>query len=275
MDFMGKQGGGPASQAIVTFQRLGGDAGYAGVLGNDDNGTWLLKDLKKEGVDVSFVTQAEGYNNFSFVCSNKRNASRTLFNYHDRLPALEFTQALASYIGHARYLHLDGTMYQNARAAAETARKQGGVRVSLDGCSPQKDNILNRELIQLTDILITNETYPCRIMEDDNRERALREMAKLGPSIVIATLGEKGCTALVKGEFVQYPAYKIKPVDTTGAGDVFHGAFLRALDLNYEFEKAIQFASAVAAISCQALGGRNGIPDFQTTMAFIETRAFG
>jgi sugar/nucleoside kinase (ribokinase family) len=268
VDFAGKQGGGAAAQAIVTFQRLGGKAGYAGVLGSDDIGTWLLNDLETEGVDHSFVTRENGYSSFSFVCSNRRNASRTLFNYHDKLPKINFTRDLINYIGHARYLHLDGTMYENARTAAEIARRHG-VLVSLDGCSPQKDNRLNRELIKLTDILITNADYPCAIMEDENRERAIRQLAKLGPKTFITTLGEDGYIAYINDELVHYPAYRIDPVDTTGAGDAFHGAFLRALDLNFDFEKALRFSGAVSAIVCKAIGGRDGIPDLKKALEFM------
>jgi ribokinase len=273
IDFAGKQGGGAAAQAIITFQRLGGKAGYAGVLGTDDTGTWLLEDLKTEGVDHSFVTREKGYSSFSFICSNRRNASRTLFNYHDKLPAIKFTRALTNYIGRARYLHLDGTMYENARKAAEIARRHG-VLVSLDGCSPQKDKLLNRELIKLTDILITNADYPCVIMEDENRERAIGQLAKLGPKTFITTLGEDGCIAYTGGELVHYPAYRIDPVDTTGAGDAFHGAFLRALDLNFDFEKAVRFSSAVSAIVCKNIGGRKGIPDLEKALEFMAANEF-
>jgi sugar/nucleoside kinase (ribokinase family) len=114
MEFVGKQGGGAASQTIVTFQRLGGSTGYIGVPGTDDIGTWLLEDLKNEGVDISFVTREEGISSFSFVCSNKCNASRTLFNYHDKLPGIQFTKDMVEYISRTHYLHLDGTMYGNA-----------------------------------------------------------------------------------------------------------------------------------------------------------------
>jgi sugar/nucleoside kinase (ribokinase family) len=273
IDFAGKQGGGAAAQAVVAFRRLGGEAGYAGVLGTDDTGTWLLEDLEKEGVDHSFVTREAGYSSFSFVYSNKRGASRTLFNYHDTLPAIAFTPELEDHIGGARYLHLDGTMYENALRAAEIAARRG-VLVSLDGCSPQKDNRLNRELIKLTDILITNAEYPCRVMEDENRERALRRLARLGPGTIIATLGADGCAALVNDEVVYYPAYPIEPVDTTGAGDAFHGAFLRALDLNFDFEKAVRFSSAVSALVCKTLGGRKGIPNLEETLDFMAAHTF-
>jgi sulfofructose kinase len=66
------------------------------------------------------------------------------------------------------------------------------------------------------------------------------------------------------------PGERVNAVDTTGAGDAFHGAFLRALDLGFDVDAAIKFSSAVAAISCLSLGGRNGIPNLQSTLAFME-----
>lgn len=265
-----QQAGGGASQAMVAFSRLGGNAGYLGVLGNDSNGDYLLDGLKEERVDVSLVHRAQGTSAFSFVCVNRLNASRTLHNFHDRLPALQFKQDEQDYITQARFLHLDGTMYANAVKAAAIAR-ENHVTVSLDGSSMQKDNQLNINLAKMADILIMNEHYPCRLMEDDNRERALLRIARFGARIVISTLGEKGCVAVVDGQIVRFGAYHVEAVDTTGAGDVFHGAFLRALELGFPLEQAIRFSSAVSAIKCLSPGGRRGIPDFDRTMRFINT----
>jgi sulfofructose kinase len=109
-------------------------------------------------------------------------------------------------------------------------------------------------------------------MEDDNLKRAIIQLAKIRTGILISTLGEKGYIVFNHGELISYPAYHIEPVDTTGAGDAFHGAFLRALDLHFDFDKAIRFSSAVSAIACQTPGGRSGIPDLKTTMDFMAAR---
>lgn len=268
-----RQSGGGASQAIVAFARLGGNAGYLGVLGDDSNGDFVFEGLQQEHVDTSHVVRAHGQNAFSIVCVNRNNASRTLINYHDRLPALAFSQDQVEYICGATYLHLDGSKYENAIRAAHIA-KQGKVTVSLDGSSMQKDNKLNIDLAKLADILIMNEVYPCRLMEDNNRERALLEIAKWGAEVVVSTSGEEGCLAVVDGKVISFPAYRVEAIDTTGAGDVFHGAFLRACDLQYPFHEAIRFSSAVSAINCMSLGGRRGIPSLHQTLQFMAEHEF-
>ncbi len=268
-----RQAGGGASQAAVAFSRLGGRSGYVGIVGNDITGTYLLDGLKEEGVDSTFVERREGDSAFSFVCVNSQNASRTLINYHQRLGAINFNSEIEEYMRKASFLHLDGTMYEDAVNAARIA-KRIGLPVSLDGSSRQKDNRLNRELASMADILITNEFYPMQIMEDENRKRAMLQMSKWGAKILMATLGENGVLALVDGEFIQFPAFHVEPVDTTGAGDVFHGAYLRGMELGYDMAMCVKFASAVSAINCMSLGGRRGIPTFSQVMDFIEKNKF-
>jgi len=267
------QSGGAASQAIVAFSRLGGKAGYVGVLGHDPAGEYVYSEIIKEKVDTSFVQWAEGDSAFSFVYVNINNASRTLFNYHERVPPININMKLEDYISHAKYLHLDGTNYENALNTAVIAKKNK-VLVSLDGSSMQKDNFLNLKLAKMADILIMNENYPCRLMEDENRERALLEIAKFGARVVISTSGAKGCLLVKSGALIKFPAFQINPVDTTGAGDAFHGAFLRALELGYDLHISIRFASAVSAINCLSKGGRRGIPTFEETNKFIDQNNF-
>jgi sugar/nucleoside kinase (ribokinase family) len=275
IDEMFNQPGGAASQAIAAVARLGGTAGYLGNLGDDDVGKYLHADCLSEGIDVSHVRLiAGGVTSTSYVFVNSRNASRTLFTYHDKLPAYEFDSEAMLYIGGAKCIHLDGTMYENAMEAARIARERQ-VLVSLDGCSPQKDNDKNLALVALTDILIMNETYPCRLMGDSDRERAILRIAELGPKVVISTSGEKGCLLARGGAVERFPAYKIEPVDTTGAGDVFHGAFIFGMLKGYSIEDTIKFSSAVSAINCMSIGGRNGIPSYAQVRQFMADNAFG
>lgn len=264
-----RQPGGPASQAAVAFQRLGGQSGFIGNIGDDSNGDLLYQDLIQEGIDVSCVERKTGIHNFSFICVGALNHSRTMFNYHDKLPAIEFTHSKRIYIAEAKFLHVDTTHYENAMNAAKVA-KELHVPISMDACSMKSDNQLNLELARMADILIMNEEYPKRLMEDDNATRALLNIAKWGQKVVISTIGEKGCLAVIDGKVEHFAAFKVNCVDSTGAGDVFHGSFLRALLLGYDIRQAIRFSSAVSACKCQSLGGRAGIPNLSRTLQFLE-----
>lgn len=268
------QPGGAASQAIAAIARLGGRAGFLGYLGDDAIGDYLYQDFSSENIDTSQLLRISGgQSSFSIVLSNTLNASRTLFSYHDRLPAFEFSPQAIAYIGGAKYIHLDGTMFDNALKAAEIARKLG-IQVSLDGCSMQKDNAKNLALVALTDILIMNESYPCRLMDIDDREEALLRIARLGPKLVVSTSGSRGGLVVVDGKVERFPAFKIEPVDTTGAGDAFHGAFLFGLLEGLDLWENLRFASAVAAINCLCIGGRQGLPNRAEVERFISHHVF-
>jgi len=268
------QPGGAASQAVAAVARLGGKAVFLGYLGDDAIGDYLHQDCTSEHIDTSQLLRIPGgQSSFSVVLSNALNASRTLFSYHDRLPAYEYTPEACAYIGGAKYIHLDGTMYENALQAAKTARKQD-VQVSLDGCSMQKDNAKNLALVALTDILIMNETYPCRLMDTEDREEALLRIARLGPTLVVSTSGSRGGMVVVEGKVEYFPAFQIEPLDTTGAGDAFHGAFLYGLLQGFDLWANLRFASAVAAINCLSHGGRQGLPNRAMVDSFISNHEF-
>ena len=85
------------------------------------------------------------------------------------------------------------------------------------------------------------------------------------------TFGEKGCIGMTKGGYFELPAYKVDVVDTVGAGDVYHGAFLAGLLKGYSAEYTAKLASAVSAIKCTRIGGRAGIPNWEVTDNFLET----
>lgn len=268
--------GGTACQAMVTLCRLGESAGYMSPLGDDDVGRSLYADCVKEGVDMSRCQIVPGVvTHFTNVLVNAKNNTRTFLSYHGKFQPIRFGPEEEDYISHAAILHLDNTRNDNAIAAARIA-KDHGVLVSLDGSSMDPDNSKNEALVALTDILITNETFPTRLTGISDRRAALSHIAeRYRPRVLISTGGESGCIAWQQGQLRDYPAYHVRSVDTTGAGDNFHGAFLFGLLKGYDFAYNIRFASAVAALSCLAVGGRDGIPRLDEALAFMDSHPFG
>lgn len=260
------QGGGAVATAMAASARLGASSTMIGNLGDDEAGTEIRRLLEADGVRTDWITPvAGGRSSVSFVMVDPAHGSRTKFPYHDALPAVEWTRERARVIEQAQVLHLDGTQYENALNAAKIA-KQAGVAVSLDGCSMQKDNDCNRTLASMADILIMNAKYPVRVSGKEDYAEALLEMSTWGPKIVIGTRGNQGCMAVVDGQVVSIPAFHVTAVDTTGAGDVFHGAFLVGWLRGMELLENIRFASAVAALKCTKVGGRAGIPTFAAAL---------
>lgn len=264
------QGGGAAATAIATASRLGIETSFIGNIGFDKTSDKVLDLLRMEKVNTDHLRRrADCTGMESFVMVNPANGSRTKFPRRDSNPPVDFDEVLAGVIRDADYLHLDGTNYQNAVNAARIARK-AGTKVSLDGCSMQADRGKNKALASMADILVMNARYPLRVSGKDNHEEALLEMATWGPQIVGCTLGDRGSLFVIDGKVKAFGAYRQKKVvDTTGCGDVFHGAFLSALVLGYDLEKAIRFASATASLKALAPGGRAGIPTREQVLRMI------
>ncbi len=263
------QGGGCCATALVATQRLGFSTAYIGNTGDNFGGQYIRDDFIREGVDISQVEIIEGrHSTEGYVLIDPVKSTRTKFPYSNNLPDIEWTKEKEDLIRNARVLHIDGTNYNNCLHAAQIA-KEAGVPVSLDGCARKKDTRLNANLAFLADILIMNEEFPYYASGKDNLEEAMRFFAGDDKKIVMSTLGARGCVALINGELVSFPAYKVEAIDTTGAGDVFHGAFVAGWLRGYSLEENIRYASAVAALKCRRIGGRAGIPSHEETLDFI------
>lgn len=263
------QGGGAVATALAAAARLGCPSAMVGRLGDDPQGDQIVDLLAQDGVCTDYISRVPaGRSSVSFVMIHPSHGTRTKFPYPDQLPPLDFSGREGEVIRQAKVLHLDGTRYENALRAAELA-KSAGVTVSLDGCSMQKDNKKNRLLASMADILIMNAKYPTRVSGAADDSQALLEMASWGPKVVIGTQGGSGCLAVLDGRVVHFPAFPVSVVDTTGAGDVFHGAFLAGWVSGMALADNIRFAAAAAALKCTKIGGRAGIPTKEQTLAFL------
>jgi ribokinase len=110
---------------------------------------------------------------------------------------------------------------------------------------------------------LTGKTVPADI---------LRALAAFGPRCVGLTQGAAGSALWHQGEIIDVPGFPVEVVDTTGAGDVFHGAFLCGLLRGWEARDILQFANAVSALKCTSLGGRTGIPRIEEVWRFLAAR---
>jgi len=268
------QGGGAVATALAAAAKLGADARMLALVGDDPAGNRIVEGLASFGVGTELISRVSGgRSSTSWVMVNPATGSRTKFPYRDALPPLEFDHRAREAIAKADAVHLDGTRYENALKAALLAR-EAGVPVSLDGCSRQQDNSLNLKLSSLADILIMNAVYPFRVSGLGDREDALRFFGEQRPRpVVIMTAGSDGVYALKGGRILHFPAFPVHAVDTTGAGDVFHGAFLTRWLETADLEESIRFGQAASALKCLKPGGRAGIPDRETLERFMSGHA--
>ena len=271
---LSKQGGGPAATAMVTLSRLGAKAAYIGKVGDDDFGRFTVAQLEAEGVDTGGVVVCPGAESrFSFIIVDKTTGKRTIIWKTLDSPLREDEIDRARVLS-GRILHLDGHEPEAGLAAAKWAN-EAGTPVSLDAGSvrPGID-----ELIRRVDILISSSRFAADYTGETDPAAAARKMLRGRTRIAGVTMGEDGCFCTDGNVEAHVPAFEMDVVDTTGAGDVFHGAFVYALLQQWDLGRAAQVASAVAAIKCTKLGGRAGIPTLPRAMEFLRARgmdAFG
>ncbi len=268
---IGANGGGPVGTALVAAARLGARTGYVGVCGNDEAAELKLRFLTRDGVDTSrvirrprpetqialvFVHQSTGERVFGLTGMNE-----------DPLKPEELDRA---YITSAPYLLLDGNHLDAALQAAEWMHR-AGKQVVLDAARSTGEVWEPfRRLVEATDILICGSGFAQTLTGMPDFWQAARVTLRSGPRIVVQTEGEQGCNTVTAAEEFHMPAFQVDVVDTTGAGDVFHGAYLFGLVQGWDLQRMARFASATAALKCRHLGGRVGCPRYNEVLEFLE-----
>jgi len=266
MSEFAKQGGGPVATALVALSRLGARTAFVGKMGDDEFGAFMKDQLGKEKVDTTKVVMEPGKSSqFAFIIVDQATGKRTILWSQSEVSPLKASEMDRKFITSGRMLHLDGLQMEAGLVAARWA-KETGMTVILDGDTvrPGID-----KLIELTDVLITSRDFAIQFTGEEDPERGLRKMHSMGPRIVGTTLGADGCILLWEDNILRKSAFKVDAVDTTGAGDVYHGAFIYGLLQDWPMEKTAEFANAVAAMKCRKLGGRAGIPSLSEAMAFL------
>ena len=266
------QGGGPCATALVAASKLGVTSSYIGTLGNDIYGSYMMDDFKRYGVGIDNIIQKDDYVSFhSFVILNSSSSSRTCIWNKGTIPELQHDEINLNTIKNAELLHLDGHQLDAAIYAAGKAR-ENGVKVSLDagGVYPGIE-----KLLPLVDFLIPSEEFVLKIMDKTNiKEAAAALYAKYKPEVFIVTQGSRGGFFYNGREYERYRSFTVDAVDTNGAGDVFHGAFIAGYVKGMDIRKTIHFASAVAALKCTQIGARNSVPSYDNTIQFLGRNGF-
>jgi ribokinase len=260
-------GGGQVCTALATLARLGATVGYVGLLGNDEEGRWLRERLIHNGVDVSRVRVSDAVGTNICLLLVEQSTARRAILCHRRvgIDDLRLNEADRLYIQAARVLHLDGQFMPAAIQAARWA-SEVGVTVCFDGNHPRSGL---DELLPLVDWLVVAEPFPVAYTGLSNLEDAASALLALGAEVLVVTKGARGCQAWSGHDRLQVPGFPVRAVDTTGAGDAFHGAFVYAMLKGWKLRSALCFANAVAAINCLTLGGQRGLPRLGRALAFL------
>ncbi|EDQ5818551.1 sugar kinase [Salmonella enterica subsp. enterica] len=258
-------GGGPAATAAVAAAKLGAQVDFIGRVGDDDTGNSLLAELESLGVNTSYTrryTQAMSSQSAIMVDAK---GERIIVNYPspDLLPD-------AGWLNDIDFSQWDVVLadvrWHDGAKQAFTLARQAGVMTVLDGdITPQDIS----ELVALSDHAAFSEPGLARLTGMSEAIDALKKAQMLTNGHVYVTRGSEGCNWLEKAAVRHQPGFTVEVVDTTGAGDVFHGALAFGLASGYAIEEAVRFASGVAALKCTRPGGRAGIPDCEQTRSFL------
>lgn len=262
------QCGGPCATALVAMCKLGVQSEYMGTLGDDMYGSFILGEFRKYGVACDRVRRVQNTQSFhSFVLLNLSNTSRTCIWSKGTVPAPQSSDIDLQTLKNAKYLHLDGHQLDTAIFAAQKAHEYG-VKVSHDagGTYPGIERLLPYD-----DVLIPSEEFSLKITQSaDAREAAKKLDAQYHPETLIITQGSRGGFIWQDGRELRYPVYPVQAVDSNGAGDTFHGAFVAARIRGMDVYDAACFASATSALKCTRFGAQQGIPHFDEVLAFMK-----
>ncbi len=258
------QGGGPVATALVSLSRLGVRTAFAGVVSDDRAGAEIIEGLKAEGVDTRGLKVKKGGSSQTAFIIVSRKGLRTIIWRRPDVPELDPEDINASLIKGADFVLLDGLMMKASLKAAMMARRFN-VPVMLDAGRVREGM---RELAGSSDYIVCSEEF-ARGLGSTPRE-ALFKLSSLGPRAATVTLGKKGSITWSDGKTFVQKAFRVKAVDTTGAGDVFHGGYIWGLLNGWDMKKTVRFASAFAALKCLKPGGRLGIPSLRRTLEFLK-----
>jgi sulfofructose kinase len=267
MEGLLQQGGGPTSTGLVAVARLGGRASIWGAIGDDDFGTKCLAEFATEGVDTAHLQIVPGCTSqFAFCVAEEGTGRRAIFWKPGNMGKLDPDSLDRAAVTDCKCLLIAAHHVKASIRAAGWAR-EAGIPVVLDLERPGPDD---DALLAVTDHPILPAEYMLRRFEaDDPLEAAAAFHRQLGRMLIV-TLGPEGSVVFDNGESYHQPAFPVeKVVDTTGAGDVFHGAYAYGLTLGHDVRRNLRFASAVSALKCRALGGRTGIPRMAEVEALL------
>ncbi|MEW6600805.1 MAG: PfkB family carbohydrate kinase [Nitrospirota bacterium] len=265
-------GGGPVATALVSLSRLGVRCCFHGITGDDEAGIKIRDSLKAESVDTEgLLARTRSLSQVAFIAVEQASGRRTIFWKRPSAAPLKPDELPDSFLDHADFLLIDGLMTEASFYAARKARKMN-IPVMLDAGRMREGMI---ELARMCDYVVASEQFGRELVSGSgpfDPEEAVRLMNPSGAKASTITLGSKGSITITGNEIFRTPAFNVDVVDTTGAGDVFHGGYIFGLLKKWDIKEVLRFASAFAALKCRRPGGRAGIPTLRETEDFMSSR---
>jgi sulfofructose kinase len=265
--------GGQVATAIVACARLGLRAKYIGTIGDDLRGQIQRESLEGTGVDASSLIVRKGCpNQTAYILIDERTGERTVLWQRADCLRLSPSEIRTEDVAGAKLLHIDGYDIEAAAYAASVARSHGiPVSLDVDAVYPGFEHVLKH-----VDYLVAGSGWPTKWTGISDPFQALAGLQReYGMRVAAMTLGVEGSLALCDGAWFYSAAFDVHCLDTTGAGDVFHGAFCFAMLSGMGLQTALDFSNAAAALNCTGVGARGHIPDCTEVQGLISKAADG
>lgn len=261
--------GGCASNVAYLLAKWGIDTSFIGSVGNDYFGRCMLDDFKEVNVNIDNVNISDRYNSpVSLIVSSLDNDSRTIVSYRNPLLKIDSDNFNLEF----DYIFFDG---REPDYAIQLLKNKGNAICVMDASRTDSKNI---EMAKRVDYLVCSLEFAEQVsdmkLDISNRDSLLSFysfLEKIFKNNIVITLEENGCIYKHKGIVKIMPSLNIGDVnDTTGAGDVFHGAFLYGLIKGFTYEDIIRLATIAGGLSVRKYGGRKGIPGVEEVMDIYE-----
>lgn len=262
--------GGLTGTALVAAARLGLKTAYAGVLGTDDLSNFLVQNMSEQGVDLTHSLRRPGvYPIRAFIVVDETHHTRNVFVDLSGDSGADVAWPPETLLKSSRVLFVDHIGVPGMIRAAKICRAHG---IPIVADFERAEDPAFKELLGIVDHLILSRTFAAKVTGEETPALAARALWTPSRQTVVVTGGNAGCwfvDAEDPGKVRQQSAFKIQAVDTTGCGDVFHGAYAAGLADGMEVRERIIFASAAAALKATRSGGQAGIPSREAVRSFL------
>lgn len=261
--------GGLTGTALVTAARLGAKVGIAARLGYSEMAERAIWAFRKEHVDTSNIVRLNNAEPvISIVISLRDGADRNIFfsrnnvsyPFPDEFPDRKWYK-------HTRVLILD---HGTGKAGLETAiiARENGLQVIIDA---ERDEPYLGDILKYCNHIVVARKFAEDYTAEQELENMLYSLRKSSAQHIVITLGSEGAVGLSGKEIFKIPGHHVDVVDTTGCGDVFHGAYAFSIASGKNFREAVIFSNAAAALSARSTGGRAGIPLLNEVHTYLES----
>lgn len=260
--------GGQIATACSFWARMGLRTRYVGRVGDDDLGRFVAEELGRESMELALDVAPGAGSHHSLILVDRATGGRTIL--YDRDPRLRYGRNEPDRVKltEGLLLHMDANDLEASIRAAGCAAEEGmAVSVDIDRVEDGTGRLL-----ELADFLIVSRNFLATFGGTGEWRHDLANLSRACPGFVAVTRGEAGAAALWEGAVYEFPGFAVEAVDSTGAGDMFHAAFVYAVLQGWSVGRCLRFSNAAGALACTRLGARAAIPSLEEILELEGSR---